>query len=150
LKRALLILQFPKTRLHPQRKRIKSSNVHTPEDKETSFYQIPARTAVPIHFLIFRSVVLTMGRSGAYTANPPEKGGKKKKNPGIYTGQPAGKGREKKNPGIYTGQPVGKGRGKKKPWHLHWAARRKKGEKKRKKKTLVLTLGSPPDLDFRT
>jgi hypothetical protein len=25
--------------------------------------------------------VLTLGRSGAYTANPPEKGGKKKKKP---------------------------------------------------------------------
>jgi hypothetical protein len=42
---------------------------------------------------------------------------KKKKNPGINRGQPAGKGRKKKkkknNPGINPGQPVGKG-GKKK------------------------------------
>jgi hypothetical protein len=54
-------------------------------------------------------MVLTLGSS-------PEKGGeKKKKNPGIYTGQPAEKGRGKKNPGIYTGQPAGKGRGKKNP-----------------------------------
>jgi hypothetical protein len=30
----------------------------TPEDKETTFYQIPAGTAVPIHFLIFLSVVI--------------------------------------------------------------------------------------------
>jgi hypothetical protein len=34
-----------------------------------------------------------LGRSGAYTANPPEKGEKKKKNLGINAGQPAGKGR---------------------------------------------------------
>jgi hypothetical protein len=26
-----------------------------------------------------KTLVLTLGRSGAYTANPPEKGGKKKK-----------------------------------------------------------------------
>jgi hypothetical protein len=30
----------------------------TPEDKETTLYQIPAGTAVPIHFLIFLSVVI--------------------------------------------------------------------------------------------
>jgi hypothetical protein len=30
----------------------------TPEDKETTFYQIPAGTAVPIHFLIFLCVVI--------------------------------------------------------------------------------------------
>jgi hypothetical protein len=30
----------------------------TPENKETTFYQIPAGTAVPIHFLIFLSVVI--------------------------------------------------------------------------------------------
>ncbi len=34
-----------------------------------------------------------MGRSGAYTANPPEKGGKKK--PGINLGQPVEKGQKK-------------------------------------------------------
>jgi hypothetical protein len=48
-----------------------------------------------------------------------EKGGenKKKKNPGINPGQPAGKGgkkTKKKNPGINPWQPGGKGRGKKK------------------------------------
>jgi hypothetical protein len=32
--------------------------MYTPEDKETTFYQIPAGTAVPIHFLIFLSVVI--------------------------------------------------------------------------------------------
>jgi hypothetical protein len=44
-----------------------------------------------------------MGRSGAYTANPPEKGGKKKekKNPGINPGQLARKGREKKTKPWY-------------------------------------------------
>ncbi len=42
---------------------------------------------------------------------------KKKKNPGINPGQPAGNGREKKtrkNPGINPGQAAGKGPGKKK------------------------------------
>ncbi len=50
---------------------------------------------------------------------------KKRKNPGINLGQPAGKGwkkTKKKNPGNNPGQPARKGRGK-------------------KKKTLVLTLG---------
>jgi hypothetical protein len=46
-----------------------------------------------------KTLVLTLGRSGTYTVNLPEKGGKKKK---------------KKNPGINPGQLVGKGRGKKK------------------------------------
>jgi hypothetical protein len=74
-----------------------------------------------------------MGRSGAYTANPPEKG--RKIIIIIITliltlGSPPEKGGEqKKNPGIYTWQPAGKGRGK---------------EKKKK------TLGNPPDLDFKT
>jgi hypothetical protein len=40
-----------------------------------------------------KTLVLTMGRSGAYTANPPEKGGKKK--PGINLGQPVEKGQKK-------------------------------------------------------
>jgi hypothetical protein len=43
---------------------------------------------------------------------------KKKKNPGINPGQPAGKGQKKKqkkkNLGINPWQPAGKGRGKKK------------------------------------
>jgi hypothetical protein len=51
-----------------------------------------------------------------------------KKNPGINPGQPAEKGRGKKNPSINLGQPAGKGP--------------KKKEKKRKK-TLVSTLGNP-------
>jgi hypothetical protein len=42
-----------------------------------------------------KTLVLTLGRSGAYTANLPEKGEKKKKNPGFNRGQPAGKGRKK-------------------------------------------------------
>jgi hypothetical protein len=46
-----------------------------------------------------KTLVLTLGRSSTYTANPPEKGG------------------EKKNHGINPGQPAGKGRGKKKPWY---------------------------------
>jgi len=62
----------------------------------------------------------------AYTANPPEKGGKKKKNPGINLGQPVGKRREKKKTLVLTlGSPRERG--------------------KKKKKTLVLILGSPPE-----
>jgi hypothetical protein len=40
---------------------------------------------------IKKTLVLSLG-------SPPEKGGKKKKNPGINPGQPAGKGRGKKKP----------------------------------------------------
>jgi hypothetical protein len=56
---------------------------------------------------------------------------KKQKNPDINPGQPAGKERKKKqkNHGINPGQPAGKGREK----------------KKAKRKTLVLTMGSPPE-----
>ncbi len=47
-----------------------------------------------------------MGRSGAYTANPPEKGGKKKKKTLVLTlGSPPEKGG--KNPGINPGQSAG-------------------------------------------
>jgi hypothetical protein len=79
-----------------------------------------------------KTLVLTLGRSGAYTANPPKKGGKK--NPSIYPRQPAGKGRKKIKIKIKTlvltlGSPPKKG-----------------GEKK----TLVLTLDRLLDLDFRT
>jgi hypothetical protein len=57
-----------------------------------------------------KTLVLTLG-------SPLEKGGEKKKNPGINPGQPAGKGRGKKNCAINPGQvrrlhsePLGKGR----------------------------------------
>jgi hypothetical protein len=44
-----------------------------------------------------KPLVLTLGKSGTYATNPPEKGGKKKQtNPGINPGQPVGKGRKKK------------------------------------------------------
>jgi hypothetical protein len=60
----------------------------------------------------------------------------KKKNPGINPGQPVRKGRKKNHE-----QPVRKGRKNK-----SWAARRKRANKKiLKKKTLVLTLGSPSE-----
>ncbi len=54
--------------------------------------------------------------------SPPEKGGKKKTKPWYYPGQVR---------------------------RLH-SEPAEKGEKKKKKKNLVLTLGSPPDLGFRT
>jgi hypothetical protein len=63
-------------------------------------------------------------------SSPPEKGGKKKQNPGINPGQPAGKGRGKKNKTLvltlgrsdaYTANPPEKGGKKKKktkkPWY---------------------------------
>jgi hypothetical protein len=86
-----------------------------------------------------KTLVLTLGRSGAYTANPPEKGEKKKQNKtkktlGLTLGSPPEKGGEKKKTlvltlgrsGAYTanlsekgekkkknlGQPAGKGRKK--------------------------------------
>ncbi len=74
---------------------------------------------------------------------------KKKKNPGINPGQPAGKGREKKTLVLTLSGPPEKGGEKKNPGinlgqvpRLHSEPARK-GRKK--KKTLVLTLGSPPE-----
>jgi hypothetical protein len=91
-----------------------------------------------------KTLVLTLG-------SPPEKGGKKQKekeNPGINPGQPAGKGRKKEeNPSINPGQPAGKGR-KKKTLVPIWVSGPRlsgPGQKGGGKKTLVLTLGSPPE-----
>jgi hypothetical protein len=42
---------------------------------------------------------------------------KKRKNPGINPGQPAGKGREKKTLGLTLGSPPEKGGEKKNPWY---------------------------------
>ncbi len=75
---------------------------------------------------------------------------KKKKNPGINPGQPARKGRGKKTlgrSGAYIVNPPEKGEKKtKKTMVLTLGSPPKKGGKK----TLVLTLGNPPDLYFRT
>ncbi len=59
-----------------------------------------------------KTLVLTLGRSGAYTANPPEKG-EKKKTVVLTLGSPPEKG-EKKRGRINPGQPAGKGRKKRK------------------------------------
>jgi hypothetical protein len=56
--------------------------------------------------------------------------------------------KKKKNPGINPGQPARKGR-EKKTLVLTLGSPPEKGGKK-EKKTLVLTLGRPPDLNFRT
>jgi hypothetical protein len=87
-----------------------------------------------------------MGRSGAYTANPSEKGEKKKKKTLVLTlGSPPEKGGEKKTlvltmgrSGAYTANPPEKGEKKKKPWHLHWADRRKRAGKKIKNPSVNL------------
>jgi hypothetical protein len=48
-------------------------------------------------------MVLTLGRSGAYTANPPEKGGKKNKKTVVLTlGSPSEKGGGKKKTLVLT------------------------------------------------
>ncbi len=57
----------------------------------------------------------------------------------LNLGSPPEKGGEKKNPGINHGQV--------RRLHSEPAGN---GPKKKKKKTLAFTLGSPPDLDFRT
>jgi hypothetical protein len=67
---------------------------------------------------------------------------KKKKNPGINPGQPAGKGRQKKTLVLTLGSPPEKGEEKKKPGinlgqvrRLHSEPARKGRKKKQKKKT---------------
>jgi hypothetical protein len=61
---------------------------------------------IPVGSVYIQNQIWVWKNIPAYTANPSEKGGKKK-NPGINPGQPAGKGREKrkkKNLGINPGQ----------------------------------------------
>ncbi len=112
-----------------------------------------------------KTLVLTLGRSDAYTANPPEKGGKKnkKKTLVLTLGSLPKKGEKKfknkniiKNLVLTLGSPPEKGEKKK---HVRVSGSLEISgsidddslrPKKKKKKTLVLTLGRPSNLDFRT
>jgi hypothetical protein len=89
-------------------------------------------------------LVLTLGRSGAYTANPPDKGEKKKnkKTLGLTLGSPLEKGGEKKkkNPGINPGQ----------VWRLHSEPAGKGRKKKKRKKDLVLSVHRGPEIKIDT
>jgi hypothetical protein len=80
--------------------------------------------------------------AGSTIHNELAEKGREKKPSSINPRQPAGQGRKKKKPGINPGQPAGKWR-KNKNLVLTWAACRKR--EKKKEKTLILTLGSPPE-----
>jgi hypothetical protein len=101
-----------------------------------------------------KTLVLTLGRSGAYTANSSEKGEKKKKNLSVCRRELGDfrqhqrwqfRAKKKKKPMSICRQELG-------DFRQHRRRQFKAGnlKKKKKKKTLVLTLGRPPNLDFKT